>query len=109
MANAAAKFALFVSCVEGCPVTRFGTRTMIGATRSARTPDVVTYDPTVVVAIPLDEHRKYRREYERALANGTLKARGAEEWSAQNRQEPPQKRGEGTPSTPTVATPKAQE
>jgi Na+/glutamate symporter len=83
MAEPHATFGLFVSCVDGQPVTRFGTGTMIGAARSKATPDVVTYDPTHVVGIPHAEYDRHRRSYDRALGNGSLKARSAADYRAQ--------------------------
>lgn len=87
MADPHASFALLVSCVDGQPVTRFGTGTMIGATRSKLEPTVVVYDPTAVVGIPHDEYRKHQRAYDRALANGSLVERSADEYRAQERAE----------------------
>ncbi len=92
------QFALFVSCVEGSLVTRYGTGTFIGAERRALEPTVVDYHPDIVVAIPHDEFRKYRREYLRAVREGSLVERTEQEWRAQNRQDQPSpKQGAGTP------------
>lgn len=77
------QFALFVSCVEGHLVTRHGTRTFIGAERRADDPRRVDYHPEQIVAIPVDEHRKYRREYLRALREGSLVERTGDEWQRQ--------------------------
>ena len=85
MAEPHATFGLFVSCVDGKPVTRFGTGTMIGATRSKATPDVVSYDPTQVVGIPHAEYDRHLRSYERALGNGSLKRRTAADYHAQEK------------------------
>ena len=92
------RFALFVSCVEGCLVTRYGTRTFIGAERRTDDPTVVDYHPEQVVAIPHDEHRKFRREYLRALREGSLVERTADEWLQQNRQDEPSAPGEAQPA-----------
>lgn len=103
------RFALYVSAIEGKPVTRFGTRTLIGASRSRATPNVVDYDTQRVVAIPQEEYSRFRREYDRALGNGSLRRRKAEEWQAQHRHEKrKEQQGAGTPAAPPVA-PKAQE
>jgi Na+/glutamate symporter len=83
MAEPHATFGLFVSCVDGKPVTRFGTGTMIGATRSKATPDVVNYDPTQIVGIPHAEYDRHLRSYERAISNGSLRSRTAAEYRAQ--------------------------
>lgn len=112
MPKAATGFALFVSSVDGQPVARWGSRTLIGASRSAATPTVVDYDTELVVAIPEDEYRKFSREYDRALGNGSLKRRDEKAWLAQNRQPEAKKaneRGAGTPSAPAVDETPAQE
>lgn len=97
-----AAFALFVSCVEGAVVTRFGTRTYIGCERRALEPTVVDYHPEQIVAIPHDEFRKYRREYLRALRDGSLVTRTEDEWRTANADAP-------TAPTPLqrVGTPRA--
>jgi hypothetical protein len=77
------QFALFVSCVEGSLVTRYGTRTFIGAERATDDRRRVDYHPDQVVAIPVDEYRKFRREYLRALRDGSLVERTADEWQRQ--------------------------
>jgi|SRR6187551_177323 len=102
-----ASFALFVSCVEGSLVTRYGTRTFIGAERRTLEPNVVDYHPEQIVAIPHDEFRKYRREYTRALRDGSLVQRTADEWQRQNRQDQPTEKstGGGTPRAPKQAPP----
>lgn len=114
MTDPVERFALYVSSVEGCPITRFGTRTLIGATRSAATPTVVQYDTDKIVAISSDEYRRYLREYERAIVNGTLKRRKPEDWDRQQArrraaeqavaqktdERNAEQRGEGTPSAP---------
>jgi hypothetical protein len=77
-------FALYVSCVPAQgPTTRYGTRTFIGAERNAAQPTVIQYDPELVVALTAEEWRKYRREYQRALASGALVTRTAAEYRAQ--------------------------
>jgi Pyruvate/2-oxoacid:ferredoxin oxidoreductase gamma subunit len=79
----AAPFGLFVSCVEGQPATRYGTRTLIGAERRHDDPRVIDYDPDIIVAIPADELQRYRREYSDMLRDGALVQRSAEDWVAQ--------------------------
>lgn len=105
MPDAAAQYALFVSCVEGQPVTRYGTRTFIGAERRAAEPTVIDYDPTLVVAISHDEFRRYRKEYLRALSSGSLVTRDATDWHRQNRQGSTDERqqGSGTPPAPAAS------
>lgn len=83
MADPAAAFALFVSSVDGHPVTRFGTRTLVGAARRQLEPTVVDYTPELVVALPHAEASRYRREYERAIQAGSLRRRSADDWRAQ--------------------------
>lgn len=105
MSESAAPFALFVSSVEGAPVTRFGTRTIIGATRSTLAPTVLVFDTEQIVAIPHDEYRRYRREYDRALDNGSLKRRAVADWEAQNRrlERAVSSGGQAPPSAPPAA------
>lgn len=81
------RFALFVSSVEGRLVTRYGTRTFIGAERRASDPRQLEWHTDQVIAIPHDEFRKYRREYLRALREGSLVVRTDAEWQQQNRQD----------------------
>lgn len=105
MPDAAAQYALFVSCVAGQPVTRYGTRTFIGAERRAKEPQVIDYDPTVVVAISHDEFRRYRKEYLRALNSGSLVTRDAADWHRQNRQgSTDEKTGSGTTPAPAKSS-----
>lgn len=92
MADPRALFGLFVSCVVGQPVTRYGTGTMIGASRTKDDPTVVQYDPTLIVGIPHAELSKHRRAYDRAIQNGSLSVRTAAEYSAQERQQEEAKR-----------------
>lgn len=118
MADPVERSALYVSSVEGCPVTRFGTRTLIGATRSAQSPSVVSFETEKVVAIPFAEYERFQREYDRALGNGSLKARKPAEWEQQQKtrrdaqakqkadrdaaatRRKEAEQGEGTPSAP---------
>lgn len=70
-----------MSCVRGRPVTRFGTRTMIGAERA---PDnEIHWFPDRVVALTKAEADRHKKEYGRLLAEGDLRLRTAEEWIAQ--------------------------
>lgn len=78
------QFALFVSSVEGSLVARYGTGTFIGAERRADDPRVVDFHTDLIVAIPHDEFRRFRREYLRALREGSLVARNVDEWNRQN-------------------------
>ncbi len=109
MADPVERFGLFVSSVQDHPVTRFGTRTIIGATRSSKTPTVVTFDTSAIVAIPIEEYERFSREYDRALGNGSLERRKPAEWQAQlasqrrldeTRRKEREQQGEGTPSAP---------
>lgn len=77
-------FALYVSCVPGRLVTRYGTRTYIGATRDPSAEGGVRYDPETVVALTATELADYRREYDRALGAGSLRERTAEDWKRAN-------------------------
>jgi predicted nucleic acid-binding protein len=84
MGDAAEAFGLFVSSVEGKPVSRFGAPgVFIGATRDPNNPRKLVYDTARVVPIPLDEARLYGREYARLIAEGELVVRDAKAWAAQ--------------------------
>ena len=68
---------VFVSSVQGKLVTRFPSLRQpvaqyIGATRKGKK---IEWNPEAVVAIPLQEWNRYRREYKRALEDGALKKR----------------------------------
>ena len=76
----AEQFGLYLSCVDGAPVARYGTSVLIGAERDAADRTVIHYHPEVVVAIPTDEARRYAREYRRAIADGSVKERTAADW-----------------------------
>lgn len=72
----------YVSSVKGHLVTRFPSlrspvAQYIGATRKGKE---IVWDETVVVAIPAKEWQQYRREYRRAIADGALKSRTAEDF-----------------------------
>jgi hypothetical protein len=85
-------FGLFVSSVQGQPVSRFGTAgagsggVLIGATRNPAEPRKIIYDPAVVVGIPHAEALKYAREYQRAVSDGSLTLRTAAAWTEQQNQ-----------------------
>lgn len=78
-------FGLFVSCVEGQPVARFGSKVLIGADRDPENPRKIRYRTKEIVAIPVAEASRYCREYARAIEDESLKARTAAEWSEQQR------------------------
>lgn len=61
-----------VRSVDGRPVSRYGTRSFIGAERDSANPNKLIYATDAVVTIPRDEARLYRREYVRHLADGDL-------------------------------------
>lgn len=80
-------FGLFVSSVQGQPVSRFGSGgVLIGATRDPAQPNKIIYDPKVVVGIPQAEAQKYGREYQRSIADGSLTVRTAAQWNEQQNQ-----------------------
>lgn len=81
MANLADAYGLFVSCVRGCPVTRFGTRQWIGAERDSK--NVIHWFPERIVALTHHEARRYRKEYDRLIRDGELKVHTAADWLAQ--------------------------
>ena len=84
---------LYVSCVDGKPVTRFrlggrGGRTLgdpIGADRGEGRAWI--YDPARVVRIPPDEVAVFGRIYERAITDGDLVRRTVEDFEQQNNRE----------------------
>jgi hypothetical protein len=79
-------FGLFVSSVDGQPVSRFGvgTRVLIGAAHDPAEPRKILYDPKAIVGIPHAEAQKYAREYRRAISDGSLTVRTAAQWNEQN-------------------------
>lgn len=79
-------FGLFVSCVEGRPVTRFGSKILIGADRDPSQPNKIVYRPKDIVGIPTLEVARYGREYRRLIDEGDLVSHDAKAWSAQNEQ-----------------------
>jgi hypothetical protein len=82
-APSAEAFGLFVSSVEGRPVTRFGTKVLIGADRDPKQPNKIQYRTKDIVAIPVAEADRFAREYGRLVADGDLTAHTAEQWQQQ--------------------------
>lgn len=80
------EFGLYVSCVQGSPVSRFGTKILIGADRDPNEPRKVIYRTKDIVAIPIGEATRYAREYRRTIDEGELIEHTAEEWAAQREQ-----------------------
>ena len=78
-------FGLFVSCVPGNPVTRHGTKILIGADRDPNDRRKIRYREKQIVAIPHGEALKYAREYRRSIADGSLVEHTKEQWLAQQR------------------------
>lgn len=112
--GAAAAFGLFVSSVEGRPVTRFGTKVLIGADRDSAEPRKIRYRPKEIVAIPHDEAHRYGREYARLIADGDLVEHKADEWTRQQDHirevgAPRDKLKTGTPDQPAKEQPHAGE
>lgn len=94
----AANCTLFVSAVDGRLVTRYGTDTVIGGRRLPYTPrtlpggsinfwdrgcGTVRLDKSKIVALSTGEAHRYRREYGRALRDGSLIERTRDEWITQ--------------------------
>jgi len=79
-------FGLFLSCVEGRPVTRFGSKELIGATRDPEHRNKVVYSPKTIVGIPVDEASRYGREYQRLIDDGDVVSHDAKAWAAQQTQ-----------------------
>ncbi|AUX31927.1 MULTISPECIES: hypothetical protein [Sorangium] len=78
------EFALFVSSVEGSLVSRFGTGrgSYIGATRDIKDPTLITWDVNRIIPIPASEYARFRRAYDKAIKDGSLKLRTREEYEA---------------------------
>lgn len=76
------EFGLYVSPVKGCTVPRFGAPrgTYIGARRVGKQ---LEWNEERIVAIPADECRRFRAEYDGAIADGGLKRRTADEYRVQ--------------------------
>jgi hypothetical protein len=85
MSDPSDAFGLFVSCVEGQPVPRFGTKVLIGAVRDPEERRKIRYNTKAITAIPVVEARKYAREYQRAIADGSLTERTAAQWIEQEK------------------------
>jgi membrane protein involved in colicin uptake len=76
------EFALYVTPRRGATVPRFGAPrgTYIGARRVGKQ---LEWDEERIVAIPVEEYRRYRAEYEGAIADGSLKKHDADAYKAQ--------------------------
>ena len=79
-------FGLYVSSVEGQPVSRFGTKVLIGAERDPETRNKIRYRTKDVVGIPTEEANRYAREYARLIADGALIERTADDYQQQQQQ-----------------------
>jgi hypothetical protein len=74
---------LFVSSVEGKPVTRLpvrGGRAPGGLIGARREGGKYVYDTAAVVGLTRAEVREHRSYYERVIAEGSLRRRTQEEW-----------------------------
>jgi hypothetical protein len=83
MGESTLAFGLYLSCVTGQPVARFGSRVLIGAERDLTDRTEIHYRPEVIVGIPTAEARQYAREYRRAISDGSVLQRTAEDWIKQ--------------------------
>jgi hypothetical protein len=83
MGDPADAFGLFVSSVEGHPVTRFGSSVLLGADRDPDNPKKILYRTDAVIAIPQHEAVRYAREYNRLISEGALVERTADDWRGQ--------------------------
>lgn len=79
-------FGLFVSCVPGHPVTRHGTKILIGADRDPVERRKIRYREKEIIGITRGEALKYAREYRRSIADGSLREHTREQWLAQQEQ-----------------------
>jgi hypothetical protein len=75
------EFGLYVTPVKGRTVPRFGAPagTYIGARRVGKQ---LEWDEERVVPIPENEYRRFRAEYDGAIADGALKKRSAADFEA---------------------------
>jgi hypothetical protein len=76
---------LYLSCVLGKGVvTRFGATgaAFIGARRDPSAEGGIAYNPEQVVRVPGSDARRYAREYQRVLAEGSVRIRSREEYLA---------------------------
>lgn len=73
---------LYVSAVKGHLVTRYGTGLLIGASRDPKDPSKVSWDENEIVKLTPEEQAPYRREYARALRDGSLKQRKPADFQA---------------------------
>lgn len=74
--------ALYVTPKKGATVPRFGAPrgTYIGAKRVGKQ---LAWDEVRIVAIPADEYKRYRAEYDGAIADGSLTVRNAADYAKQ--------------------------
>lgn len=76
-------FAKYYACnPEHGVVSRFGTSTFIGAERDPANPRAVKFDPSAVVGITVLEYARYRKEYDKAVANKSLVEKSAADLAA---------------------------
>jgi hypothetical protein len=75
------EFGLYVTPVKGRTVSRFGAPvgTYIGARRVGKQ---LEWDEERIVPIPENEYRRFRGEYDGAIADGALKKHTADEYKA---------------------------
>lgn len=76
------EFGLYVTPKKGRTVPRFGAPrgTYIGAKRVGKQ---LEWDEERIVGIPADEYRRFRAEYDGAIADGSLVRRSAEDFEKQ--------------------------
>lgn len=76
------EFELYVTPVQGRAVRRFGAPagSYIGAKRVGKQ---LEWDEERIVGIPADEYRRFRAEYDGAIADGSLALRKAEDFEKQ--------------------------
>lgn len=76
------EFGIYVTPKKGATVPRFGAPrgTYIGAKRGGKQ---IEWDEGRIVAIPVDEYRRFRAEYDGAIADGSLRQHKAEAYEAQ--------------------------
>lgn len=83
MSEAAPRFALFVSSIEGRLASRPGNpHAFIGARVPGQEGGEILWQPDVVVAITESDYLRHSREWDALLRNGDLKPRTAEDFAA---------------------------
>lgn len=90
----------YFSCVPGSAVPRWGSASFIGATRSGQG---FVWNSDAVVAVPVADTARYRREYGRALRDGQLKERTREDFDKWQKTQAAQDKAAAKAAAPATA------